>query len=363
MNFLIHLFIWLVFSYYLSSKEADLSLGLFSYQTNSIEIPVWYGAFFNALIFYGNSFWLMPAYFRQKKRYYTFLIGLIFLISLIESSLDIYYAYYFTQIPRQEIYPLIPANVPPQNVNTVVFILLFLGSFPVVLIIHIVFWVFSLAYRLSQDWLGNEQRNQLLLQEKLQTEIKYLKSQINPHFLFNGINSIYHLIDKDTEQAKAILLMFSGLLRYQLYECNEDKILVSKELGYLENYISLEQIRKGKDVQIEWDFEVMLENQKIAPLLLTPFIENAFKYLSNYSESSKNHLYIHLFIENHHLELKVENTYQPELINQPKKAGGLGLENVKKRLNLIYPNQHHLVLVSNGRIFKVHLEIDLLEYE
>ncbi|MFK7981383.1 MAG: sensor histidine kinase [Saprospiraceae bacterium] len=147
--------------------------------------------------------------------------------------------------------------------------------------VHIFFFFLSFLNIFYIDSLKREQIKRTLEEEKLKAELKFLKAQINPHFLFNGINSVYHLIDLKPEIAKTTLLNFSNLLRYQLYECNDDLILLEKELDHIKDYIAMEKIRRGEDVQIELTLPEGINQVKIPPLLFTPFIENAFKYVTN----------------------------------------------------------------------------------
>ncbi|MEN0050639.1 MAG: histidine kinase, partial [Bacteroidota bacterium] len=174
------------------------------------------------------------------------------------------------------------------------------------------------------------------------------------------INSVYHLIDRNSELAKSTLMQFSSLLRYQLYECNEEKIPLEKEVAYVEDYLAMEKIRRGEEVQMEIDIEIGSDALQIAPLLLTPFLENAFKYLSNYSDASKNKVIVQLFTKEQQLHFQMENTYEKENEeSMNRKVGGIGIENVRKRLVLLYPNQHELSTTKGKETFLISLKIDL----
>lgn len=197
-------------------------------------------------------------------------------------------------------------------------------------------------------------------------ELDFLKAQINPHFLFNGINSIYHLIGTNDDAARKVLLQFSDLLRYQLYDCKEPLIQLKKELTYIENYILLEEVRKGEDAVIirnlpTQDQMQSMNGQKIAPLLFTPFLENAFKHLSLYSKKEENQVQIDIKILDKELSFSIKNTIDPAIKNiENHNSSGIGLENVKRRLAILYPNQHLLNITETQDIFSVDLKIQMI---
>ena len=339
---LIHILIW--GALYSLASFPNWYWGPFSTEEGTLPIANLYGFIFNIILFYINVFYLVPKLFGGKstKKYWLIALGLLIVTSLLESVIDGVYANKIITDPSSTVYLWFEAMLP-QN-----------------FIVNLFYFLISWAYVGPKEWLKDRRIKQQLEKEKLVTELNYLKAQINPHFLFNGINSVYHLIDSNAELAKTTLHKFSNLLRYQLYECNDDLIPLRQELEYLENFIGLEQLRKGSDVKINWEINTDDYQQKIVPLLLTPFIENAFKYLSHHLESEKNILNIQLDIEEGKLDLQVSNTFEKrEKTNE--KSGGLGLKNVKRRLALLYPNQHQLDIQEEGNQFKVKLNINLNE--
>ncbi|MFC2101523.1 sensor histidine kinase [Bacteroidota bacterium] len=226
----------------------------------------------------------------------------------------------------------------------------------------------SFAYRIPKDWIKSEQQKRQLEQDKLRSELDFLKAQINPHFLFNGINSIYHMIGIDADAAKETLLQFSGLLRYQLYECSEEFISLPKELAYISNYLNIEEVRKGEDAMFTFDLpkdgsSSSLGNYKIAPLLISPFLENAFKYLSHHSDRKMNILFFKMEIhEPGILTMTLKNSHDPKIKTHYHGAGGIGLENVKRRLSILYPDgKHDLKIEQDNEMYRVELMIKLNE--
>ena len=147
---------------------------------------------------------------------------------------------------------------------------------------------------MAKNWLDAQKRQQLLEKEKLETELKFLKSQFNPHFLFNTINSIFVLINKNPEMASESLVKFSSLMRYQLYECNSNQIPLRNELAYIESFIELESLRQNDNFDLEIKIpKITAETPTVAPFILIPFIENAFKHISEDKELRK---WLNLFI-------------------------------------------------------------------
>ncbi|MCE3227360.1 MAG: sensor histidine kinase [Bacteroidetes bacterium] len=193
--------------------------------------------------------------------------------------------------------------------------------------------------------------------EHLESELNFLKAQMNPHFLFNSINNIYVLLDENKEKASEILLKFSDLLRYQLYECNVSFISLNKELNFLENFIEFEKLRYSNKIQVIYEFEnPPSADLMIAPLLLQPFIENAFKH----TPKTKNHqasIRIKTYFSGDNFTLEVINSVDGK--KPSSLPGGIGLENVKRRLRLLYNNKHQLRISTEESTFTTTLSIKL----
>lgn len=193
--------------------------------------------------------------------------------------------------------------------------------------------------------------------EHLQSELDFLKAQLNPHFLFNSINSIYVLLDENKEQASEILLKFSSLMRYQLYECNVGAIPLGKELHFLEDYIAFEKLRYGEKVKVDCRFDhAEADRLLIAPLLLQPFIENAFKHIPK-SRQGQSTISVSGQISGNDLLFEVTNTLNTAQASTL--PGGIGLGNVRKRLSLLYPGKHTLYTGAEDKLFRITLNITL----
>lgn len=218
----------------------------------------------------------------------------------------------------------------------------------------------STIYSIINDWAKQVREKQELENQTMVSELKFLRSQINPHFLFNTLNNLYALTLKKSDQAPEIVLKLSEMMRYMLYECNESKVLISKEINYIRNYLDLERIRHRKKVKINFELEGTVQHQKIAPLLLITFIENCFKHgIKNSITTGFVNLKIRL--EGDDLYFTVENSKPSGLPNmEHKRAGGIGLVNVRRRLELLYPKVHDLIIEDSPNSYKVELHINTL---
>lgn len=193
--------------------------------------------------------------------------------------------------------------------------------------------------------------------EKLEAEIKFLKSQINPHFLFNALNNIYTLTLLKNDQAAAQLLKLSEMLRYMLYDCKADRVPLYKEITYLRHFIDLQLLKDSRGMNVTVNIDEQRPNMQIAPLLLIPFVENAFKH-SQVEDLKNGWIEIDLQTEDDQLAFFVRNSLPIKSISKDK-AGGIGLSNVQRQLELLYPDRHTLVISDKEGIFSVHLQLNL----
>ncbi len=217
----------------------------------------------------------------------------------------------------------------------------------------------AMSIKLTKNWIRTERRKQLLEKEKLETELRFLKYQFNPHFLFNSINSIFFLIHKNPDAASCSLAKFSELLRHHLYECNDELVPLDKEVAYLHNFIALEKLRQNTSVTVITDIpdELPLATG-IAPFILMTFVENAFKHIPK-DKDRDSLIKIHLHTEANILEFEVSNSSSPLATKQAVYYGGIGLKNVQRRLDLIYPGRYDLAIRHHDSVFQVNLRIEL----
>ena len=209
--------------------------------------------------------------------------------------------------------------------------------------------------------LAAKEQQRILEKEKLETELKFLRSQFNPHFLFNTINSIFVLINKNTALASHSLAKFSELLRYQLYECNEPQIPLATEINYLKSFVELETLRLDEHCEISVVVpDPPVGDLMIAPFILMPFIENAFKHVSQ-DNSGGNWIRIRLRLHEKVLHFNLENSADTRSSHTSEAVAcrGLGLENVRRRLTLLYKDQHHLEVQNEAVQFAVSLRLTL----
>ena len=195
--------------------------------------------------------------------------------------------------------------------------------------------------------------------QTMQSELRFLKSQINPHFLFNTLNNLYALTLKKSDQAPEIVLKLSEMMRYMLYECNEKRVPLSKEVNYIQNYLDLERLRHGQKVDIRFEVEGQIGEQKIAPLMFIPFLENSFKHGLN-NHITKGFVLIRMQVESNTVYFFIENS-KPDVLppRDLRRSGGIGLVNVHRRLNLLYPENYALDIDDNPNSYVVNLKINL----
>ncbi len=222
---------------------------------------------------------------------------------------------------------------------------------------HFFLVIAGVAVKLLFDYGVLQKRMAETAKEKAETELNFLKSQINPHFLFNSLNSVYFLIDKNNKDARGALHKFSDMLRYQLYEMNGDKIPVEKEISYLRDYVDLQKLRKDENYAVEFNCSPQVKNFAIEPLLLVPFVENAFKHISHHTDE-KNLIRMDLSRENGRFRFVVENSKDDHMKNT-EQPGGIGLGNVKRRLELLYPGKYELEIVNHEKSYKIDLKIKI----
>jgi sensor histidine kinase YesM len=207
---------------------------------------------------------------------------------------------------------------------------------------------------ITQRWAAQEEQVKNSQINQLQTELKYLRSQINPHFLFNGLNTVYGSIDMSNTTARDMMVQFSDLLRYNLYEADVDMIALEKEVKYLKNYVALQKARSNDNVQVILKMNFQNGAAKIAPLIFMAFVENAFKYVSR-GDNEINSIIIELEEEAGRIDFTCKNSYEE---GEPS-PGGIGLNNAVRRLDLLYKDRYQLEINKEQNLYHVHLRLTL----
>ena len=222
--------------------------------------------------------------------------------------------------------------------------------------INIFFWVFFIvAAKMMIDRVRSQVYIEQIEKEKAANELNFLRAQFNPHFLFNSINSIYGYIDKSNKEARGMLLTFSDMLRYQLYECNVERIDMERELNYIKNYVDLQKSRINEQIQVRFTVNNMYNNIQVPPLILITFIENAFKYVG-FNEGSENRIEICLDYVDGNLKFSVFNT-KDNFIKKDQHSSGLGIANTRRRLELLYPGKYSLDILDTNTDYTISLTI------
>ncbi|WP_420579853.1 sensor histidine kinase [Reichenbachiella sp.] len=292
---------------------------------------------------YALIFFLIPKYLLNKHylEFATWLVLLIVFAALARRITDIYVTYPISMLyfDRADFWDIGTAF------RNLVFV------YPVVGL--------GTAIYLMSHWIKDYQMRTQLQQEKLKAELKYLKAQVHPHFLFNTINNIYSLSLDQSPKTSRALLELSDLLSYMLYECNVDRISLKKEIELIENYINLERLRYSDRLDLQFNVLGNLEKVRIAPLILLPFVDNCFKHGASDS-MAECYVHFHLTVQNTKMVLKLRNSVAKENTSLDGKSG-IGLSNVKKRLDGEYPEAYQLNIKQTSEIYEVSLTLELDE--
>lgn len=287
------------------------------------------------LFFYLNYYILLPKlFFINKKTVYYLVIILCFFVIYLAPNWIIQ-LHFFPKTNASIHFPIKKRNV--------------FHFFESSLFQFIVVWAISYLLKIKK-------RIEIIKQEKQLAEITNLKSQINPHFLFNTLNSIYALTLIKSDKAPDAVLKLSNMMRYVVTENHENFVPLSKELNYISNYIDLQKLRINNNVKFSYNVNGSFENKEIAPLILITFIENAFKYGLNPDEESE--IVINISVKNQTLSLKVQNKIVVHFTENDLKSE-IGIENTKKRLAFLYPNKHMLSVENTQNMYTVLLTINL----
>jgi hypothetical protein len=213
----------------------------------------------------------------------------------------------------------------------------------------------AVAIKLLKYWYANQHAQQVLSQERLKAELNFLKTQIHPHFLFNTLNNLYALTLKKSDMAPEMVLKLSELINYMLYECQGDEVLLSKEIKFIQNYVAIEKMRYGEKLDVDIRVSGPVNDRTIAPLIILPFVENCFKHGAS-EELEQSWVKVDIEVLPERLIIKVENNKVAG--HTGSKTEGIGIHNVQRRLDLLYPQRYDLKIINGEETFLVILTIN-----
>jgi len=291
---------------------------------------------FLLIVFYACFFWLAPKYL-AKKKIPTYIVLVLVLVNIITIT-----GYCILQLVRTTITEIPIHLIYNLNMHLSGMFAMFGAA------------VFGTVFRSVTGWYEEMQKKSLLEQEKLRSELLLLKAQVNPHFLFNTLNTIDFLIYSNQSKASESLIKLSSLLRYVIYDTVKDLVSLQQEIEQIETYIDLQRLRYGDIDSIGYEKTGNPSGKMIAPMLFMPFIENAFKHTDE--AGIKKGLDIRFLIHENSLEFTCRNYISAK---ENKLKGGFGLVNIKKRLEMQYPDNHKLAINKDEQIFIVELTINL----
>lgn len=298
----------------------------------------WFMLLLMAGYFYLNYLYLIPRYLLRRKTLQYFLLLLISLV--IIGFIHLAYIYSVGSLFEHR-------HRPP------FYHIALMPLYPAILA-----FALSTAIRITSEWFKTEKQKKEMEAEKLFSELAFLKSQVNPHFLFNILNNICSLARKKSDDTENAIIKLAQIMRYMLQDSKDEKVSLEKEVEYLHNYIELQRLRISDHVRIQFTLEGQTEVIMLEPLLLIPFIENAFKHGVSYLENSA--IDIFLRVDHHSLFLRVNNKVVRKDQEVSLQGSGIGLKNVIRRLDLLYPEKHRLVIHDDGEAYQVELTIHFL---
>jgi sensor histidine kinase YesM len=322
-------------------EKYGVGISIFRILMNSVLMTL-----VHMFLVYGIIYYFLPGYTHSKKNrlsltallvlFIIFVACFNYLNFLMTFSISTWMGY-FTKMPNME-------YIIPVWIRQIVF------NYPTII-------GFALAIKLLKRWYIKQKETEQLIREKINAELQLLKGQIHPHFLFNTLNNIYSFILNDSELAPEMIKKLSSLLNYILNDCNRQWVPLEKEISMLQDYIALEQIRYGDRLNLSLQIQGTTRNKMISPLLLIPFVENSFKHGTS---RMLTHPWVRLSfqIDSNYLDFSLINN-KPEYYSESFGKKGIGLRNVKKRLELLYPETHTLRIVESEMSFEVQLKIKL----
>ncbi len=322
----------------LNYPDFNLTFGIFNTGNDTFLWPSIIGSVINLLLFFSITEYLIPQFLR-KNGLLTFNLSLVItfiVLSGIEILIDCLIALYIYKYEH--------------NIDLAEVILM-------VVFMHILVVIIAVAYRFSKDWFKNEKLNQQRKEAQLHSELNLLKAQINPHFLFNALNSLFSMSLKANDEKTAEGIgKLAEMMRYVFDKGQMERVSLREEIQYVQDYIYLQQLRFESHIKVNFNFELNEKYSDIPPMILMPFIENAFKY--GVSSQTPSQIDIDLKIENNTLNFSVLNQSFEHTETIP--SHGVGLANVKKRLELLFSDKYKLDIIPAKEQFKINLKIDLI---
>ncbi len=337
---LIHVLSWFVYGtliFYFQSRIFDIDEALIhTFRLLAIHM----------MVFYVNLMIFLPRIFEKGKYLYYAIVVIAIIVS-------VHYLIQFTNdlLPRPDFSELRGRGGPSSGLRP--FLWLIFGS----VVNSILMLFFSTIVWITTENRKRKQREASLIQEKLQSEMQFLKTQINPHFLFNALNNIYSLSYNKSPQAPKMIMKLSEMLRYVVYDTSVKKVSLDKELSYIQHFVDFQKLKIGKDIHVDLSVDKVNPQALIEPMLLIPFIENAFKH-SNIESNPGSIISINIFSEGDSLIMKVTNNLGT-VISNGNGEKGVGIENVRRRLDLAYPGRYELRQEKKDGMYDVYLKIQL----
>jgi two-component system LytT family sensor kinase len=385
---ILHLLFWVGVFYVLTSLNSShihmrlkthFSIYRDQFEDQSISSYVYLILGFLVILFYGNIFWVLKKAIRYKNGLLRLAIGGGWFIAVFGANYFLAGPLFNKANPLSDLPPL-PQSLPHHTITKDVIVRIGTGPGPrefpkvgminfmisdwahlqmIILIIFLAILGISIAYFFLKEWSKSELIQTQLQANQLSTEIKFLKSQINPHFLFNTLNNLFSMAQaKGNDELADGISKLSGMMRYMLYDSNAESVLLGTEIAYLEECITLNKLRYAdEEVTVIFDHPAQANGITIAPMLFIPFVENAFKY--GVAIGQKTSVKISITVSAQNLTFTCENTNFSAIKQLNMEKSGIGLENVKRRLQLLYPGKHHLQITNTDEKFIVNLEINL----
>jgi two-component system, LytTR family, sensor kinase len=330
---LIHVLFWiyiinqLLFPYYIKGTGEDFSLPY-------IAIYIFEGFFTFYAVYFSQRFLLS-----LKIRFFRIFLGLALLAALVFIRVGVEYVFWKYLFPMNDGKPVIVES--PWVFNS--------------LRLVVIYTIYSVLIRLAIDWYQSQKLKAELITRNQASELALLRSQINPHFLFNTLNNIYSLVYQKSDDAPEAVMKLSSIMRYMLYDATSDQVLLEKEVEYLRSFVELQKLRLRQPGFVEITVEGEPNDKTIAPMLLIAFVENAFKHSSKSSPSPG--IRVHLKIEPETIRFTVSNHVRKSAETPGDPVGGIGLHTIRRRLDLLYLDKHSLVITEENEVFTVNLII------